>query len=876
MLLKPKACEPCPAYANGLGFCPDEIVPGASVSIVLQGPGKHEEAKGIPAIGDTGEVLNKHYLPKAGLERGKVNVMNIIKCRWTVDGRKTDLLPTGDTLRTMVNHCTQAYLRVPRETKLIIAQGSLAFNYFSRGKIKDQDGDPATVTQWRGYLLPEQYQGVPVYSTVHIADIFRDPKQAWIAEQDWRKVPSILSGEWPQPLPEWLGYPYRTSDIGMVHAWMDVASKRAKEIIIDTEYRGPILDMIGMGYLDESGPTILQIEWQDGIPKGDIAHHLRNLVSHKPVVFQNFAADMPILRGSLGISYQRYFKVHDTMLAHSRLWCELPHTLEFLGSIYSPYNKNKHLALVDPYRYNVGDVVDTIWAWEALKKGLQVDSGARYIYEKLTLPLIPTLLESKEFGLATNRERLHAAIPEYRQIIRQSLDLGMVATGWPINLGSSDQMQHYLYQERRYDIQIKRKTKQPTADQDAIAKLRVLVGPAPDEKKELTLDLEDAKHESALARVALGADPILEARVLYADAQHTLDNYAYGLLRTVYEATTKNAAKRARDKAKALVLQGVLPDSDAFVDRIYPDEHIHVQKSGRHSIIHPPLAQLPALLRDIVWPDEGYAWLEFDWRSVEPRWLEALCGSKILKRSFDENLDLHVWTLCQMFQYREPPVLIDGEVHSAPENESWFQEYNWTGKDDSRRRFAKEGRYEMWYGGTGAEAAQSAARYGLDPKTLKMALQRLLTSDPEYYVWRKGVEDTAKTKRIIRTYAGRPRRLLGVGRSIEREALNHPMQGGVSDLFDETIILIKEAYRLLVTWMTGMHDSQKWQVAIPALTPALLLGIRDIVERPFTIYGRKRNFPADFKVTCRPGDRALVSSAVWETLAYINKVPVAV
>jgi len=202
-----------------------------------------------------------------------------------------------------------------------------------------------------------------------------------------------------------------------------------------------------------------------------------------------------------------------------------------------------------------------------------------------------------------------------------------------------------------------------------------------------------------------------------------------------------------------------------------------------------------------------------------------------------------------MFGYEYPSNLVD--PHKNPADAAWRAKYNWKGKDDPRRVFAKQGRYEMWYGGSGANAAQSAAQFGLDPKLLKAALNRLLSSDPDYYAWKIRTEAEVARTAVVRTFMGRPRRFLSKGDSRRREGLDQPMQGAVSDIFNTTVVLLAQKFPAL-RWGWGMHDSQKWYVKAESLTPELLRNVKAVVERVHHVGGSDTVFPGDFELLLPP------------------------
>lgn len=159
----------------------------------------------------------------------------------------------------------------------------------------------------------------------------------------------------------------------------------------------------------------------------------------------------------------------------------------------------------------------------------------------------------------------------------------------------------------------------------------------------------------------------------------------------------------------------------------------------------------------------------------------------------------------------------------------------------------------MYYGGTGANAANAAALFGLDPKMLKKALDGLLSADPEYYVWRLQLEQDLKRTRMVRTFMGRPRRFLKGGDKMIREGLDQPMQGAVSDIANTTVIQLHERFRqhgFQFAW--SMHDSQYWHCPAGLVSDTFLDEVRSIAARPHIINGRSIPFPIKFDLVYPP------------------------
>ena len=93
-----------------------------------------------------------------------------------------------------------------------------------------------------------------------------------------------------------------------------------------------------------------------------------------------------------------------------------------------------------------------------------------------------------------------------------------------------------------------------------------------------------------------------------------------------------------------------------------------------------------------------------------------------------------------------------------------------------------------------------------------------------------------------------------VSPKVVREALDYQMQGGVSDVYNLT--LIEMATLPGAQFMWGQHDSQYWQFPREVVTPELMARVTALVEREWTIEGRTKRFPADIGIVDAPGEHA--------------------
>jgi len=559
---------------------PDEIIEGSTVFLLGQNPGREEEEEGRPYVGATGQVMVREFFPEAGLVRGEnVSIGNAVCYRFLLDGKPANKLPSGKVLERAISWCSQ-HRSIPPSTKLIIASGAAAWRAV---------GQSTPITDWRGFMSPSPVeQGgktFPVLGVLHVADLFsgRNRKMLWPSHRDWRKVPLFLAGKWPEPLPEIVG-------VSHMEEWFAEAVQ-SPILALDTEYaiEGKELHTIGLGY---PGSKVLQLHW---LRTGE--HSKRRfaaLLASYPgrIVLQNAVADIQVLRqaGVLSGDYREIFarlKIEDTMLAHSVLWAEWPHTLEFLASVYGGHPKMKHLSETNPALYNAGDVVDTLSAWEGEEEEFAKDPRSRIVYRSQPIRLLPLIMQSHERGIRVNKERVRPALVEYVSKMGQASQLAKSYTGRStFNVGSDDQLKAILYDSEGLPIQRQKSTKKPSIDTDSIAALRRLHDPIPDFEREEREGLEWVEVER---RVQDGAHPLLEARVFYAAAQQALTHYILPCY-----IDRKHPEK-------------------GLVGRLFPEFHIHAQANARWSTLNPPMAQLPDDLSDIVMPDEGHMWFKYDW-----------------------------------------------------------------------------------------------------------------------------------------------------------------------------------------------------------------------------------------------------------------------
>src|SRR3990167_7006027 len=455
---KPASCAGCPLYGTGHGFVPDELRDGATVLIVGQNPCEQEEAEGRPFVGRTGQSMEK-YLRDAGLTRDEVSVGNALRCRWR---GTNDLPPITQTItKDALRHCWAAHGRIPDGTRLIVAQGDYAAVTLTGETVAAGDKS----TGWRGYLRPlrgrpvrslaepwvPQAGDTPVLLTVHLARLFREPWYTLPTRLDWAKIPRILSGKWPRKPP--------TFKLEAPHEWPEVFA-------FDTEW-----------WQDKgAAPTSARlIRWSASWGTGDgetcvveADHHARQpvITNRVPRVITQYApADVHHLARPSGMRWDSAsatdltvgassprslsvwdsYLIEDTVWKHAVLWSDHPHDLNYLGSLYSSFNRWKHLGDRDPILYSGLDAVGLLEVDTALERELGADPHSHRVWETIDRPALGEFVRAQYTGLRTHPSRVNEVVALLQGQADEAMCKAQALSGWPINIGSPSQVAHRLY-----------------------------------------------------------------------------------------------------------------------------------------------------------------------------------------------------------------------------------------------------------------------------------------------------------------------------------------------------------------------------------------------------------------------------------------------
>lgn len=165
-------CELCVGRTNA--------VPGigsgkSGVIFVGEAPGRSEDLRGRPFVGQAGRILTD-ALEKAGISRRDVYITNAVKCR----------PPQNRAPRTGERASCRRYLedeiRIIKP-RIICVMGNTAMNSLLGG---------GGITDRRGTLVEQD--GTLYFPTIHPAAVLYNPRLAGVLEEDIKKLFSILRG----------------------------------------------------------------------------------------------------------------------------------------------------------------------------------------------------------------------------------------------------------------------------------------------------------------------------------------------------------------------------------------------------------------------------------------------------------------------------------------------------------------------------------------------------------------------------------------------------------------------------------------------------------------------------------------------------------
>ena len=169
-----RRCTLCPLHKGRTQAVPGEGPEDAEIVFIGEAPGFHEDRQGRPFVGASGQFLDE-LLQHIGLDRAKVYITNVIKCR-----------PPGnrDPLPEEIEAC-RPYLDRQLEIirpKMVVTLGRFSMaRYFPNARISQIHGKPKKIG------------GVLYYPMYHPAAALHQPSLRRTVEEDMKRIPELLA-----------------------------------------------------------------------------------------------------------------------------------------------------------------------------------------------------------------------------------------------------------------------------------------------------------------------------------------------------------------------------------------------------------------------------------------------------------------------------------------------------------------------------------------------------------------------------------------------------------------------------------------------------------------------------------------------------------
>jgi DNA polymerase len=160
-----EGCKGCDLWEHATQTVFGEGPEKATMLLVGEQPGDHEDMEGKPFVGPAGRILDE-ALEAAGIPRSSVYLTNAVKhFRWVRRGkRRLHEKPSAQQVRAC-RPWLEAEVRAVRPGLLVLLGATAAQSLL---------GPAFRVTQHRGQSMPTAL-GVPALATVHPSSILRSP-----------------------------------------------------------------------------------------------------------------------------------------------------------------------------------------------------------------------------------------------------------------------------------------------------------------------------------------------------------------------------------------------------------------------------------------------------------------------------------------------------------------------------------------------------------------------------------------------------------------------------------------------------------------------------------------------------------------------------
>lgn len=741
-------CWRCPLYGLKRGPVPSTIPADADFVVVAEAPGSTEVEHGRTLIGASGREI-RQALTDAGMDTSKVAFVNTIQCQPDGGDLKRYLRTVKKQGQASPLECCKPRLEMDlSRAKFVLLMGGASLQGVGLG---------GSIMQTRGTPL-RLPNGIPGLATPHAAFVMRDEGARYrpIFHADVAKAARLYRGvnTWTDP---WYFVPKTAAEVD------NFLAVERHRVAVDVETDGKDawtcnLRRIGIGTdkevmiyapLSVRGHLLLSPDEIQAQSRAIAAYFQRAL----RMALQNGIAFDSIVLWRHGMPLNDAHCT-DTMVGHSiGFTSELPHGLDFLGSIYTdvPHWKNdfKHSTVKD----------DSV-----LDKYLSFDIAVTFLSE----PYVEQNL------IAANQGHIYALDSELFRIGRSMSALGIYidpAARWKF----AAEYQEKSDRLRREFVEVAGRDINPASYPQVRKLLYEDLGlPALDEHHTDSGD-PSTDENTLLDLLALGVDKrsekIIHGLIGYREAEKILGTNT-GHIET---ATGPNGAP----------VYGLVGGPPVHSDGRLRTNWRPGKTSGRWGSSEPVnLMNIPKKLRAMFAPYPGNVFVAADMQAQELRYIAWLSNDEPLINAFHAfdaktGPDVHIANACGTF--RCTPAEVTDEV----------------------RVFQKRVTYALNYGAEPPKIYQTLSLMRDDnlrplfPNVTLAEVERVYKIwwdlHPAMAAWKKRNIMAWRSARFLESALHKRRRYFIAGES-PTELTNFPIQSGCADMQNEAIQQLVRAY----------------------------------------------------------------------------------
>ena len=467
------------------------LVPGegsipARILILGEAPGVEEERTGHPFVGASGRELDK-MLHEAGILRSACYVTNVCQERppnndisaW-VSLKKKGYPPEWPSFRQgHVHPSVKAGIdHLMKEISLVQPNLILALGNVSLWTLTGLWG----ISKWRGSELRVDWASegpivIPAYQ-------LRDWSERACTVRDFRRA-GQRSGSRELPKPGWsfVVRPSFEKACSTLKSILELLGRGPAKIVNDLETRNGHIACSGIAWSPTEAICIpfMATERPEGYWTAEqeveilLLHNEVLCHPNAQVVNQNYLYDAQYLWRHFCIKPHFW---RDSMISHHTAFCELPKALDYQASLYC-----------DSFRYWKDDArdwdpklgEDQLWIYncEDCVRTWEVDEATASTIEKLGLQDIndfqqglfwPTF-RAMELGIRIDPARKAEMRKELAAAAQDRQEWLDTVAGHPINARSPIHLMKFFYEDLKLPVQINKKSKRPTINEEALQRL---------------------------------------------------------------------------------------------------------------------------------------------------------------------------------------------------------------------------------------------------------------------------------------------------------------------------------------------------------------------------------------------------------------------